>query len=397
MKIVASAPALQTAFGLAALVTPKAGYLLESAGGETTVSSQDGSRKIKVKLECKADDGVRVVIPATKDDIFRHLEGDVTIEPFEAEGVPSVRVEDSLGASQEFVTSDPRSVKSVQFTPSGSPDEFPAALLKEGLGRIRHSVVSPSDPKADDLSKTAQLFGSKVGGDAGNGFFYASDKVRVGYFYSAALKCVNGFEVHLQHLPVLLQALGKSDGLVSIYNSDGWYYMVADSLTFGWARTDKAYQKLLMYGWDAETHALSLNKALALKALKQVRTALDPKEDRIRIQYSDGNLTFQGADAGSKAKSRAVPTKVAQVRPSKGQEDTEFSCNVGLNALIEAVEHSAGSEIELRYLQRTTTNSEGDVSTQHMFRVVDEFKVGSGKGQDEGFQCMAIRFMPSRR
>lgn len=397
MKIVASASALQAAFGLAAIVTPKAGYLLESVGGETTVSSQDGTRKIKVKLECQADDGVRIVIPATKDDIFRHLEGDVTLEPFDAEGAPSVRIEDTLGASQEFVTSDPRAVKSVQFTPSGSPDEFPAALLKEGLSRIRHSVVSPSDPKADDLSKTAQLFGSKVGGDAGNGFFYASDKVRVGYFFSSALKCVNGFEVHLQHLPVLLQAIGKTDGLVSIYSSDGWYYMVADGLTFGWARTDKAYQKLLMYGWEAETHALTINKALALKALKQVRTALDPKEDRIRIQYADSNLTFQGADAGSKAKSRAVPTKVARVRPCKEQEETEFACNIGLNALIEAVEHSSGAEIELRYLQRTTQDAEGNSVTQHMFRVVDEFKVGSGKGQDEGFACMSIRFMPSRR
>lgn len=405
MKLQVDAEAFQEALTTVSVVTPASGFLIEAVDGKLFLSAQDDARKIRVECAAlKAETG-KFVLPTQRAATFKHLEGTVTIDFLEEDGAPTIKIEDSEGTSQSFITLNPLAVKPISTGDLVGLSTFPAAILKAGLSAVKHSVAGEKDQKVNDINRIVQLF--DVNSSDADGYLYACNKTCSGYFFSPLLKSGRGFTVHVLHLPLLLQFLARCAGTVELSESQNYFYLTGDTVMFGWAKTAESNPKLPFYGLEHDKYLLRFNKEQLVKVLRQLRASLDAKEDRIRMTYTAEGQTlgFLGADAGAKVKSRQISVTAVEGGIGGGAENTDFVSNMNLNMFLEIAEHLDSPEAVLRVLFRKEKPQEGETEghTKAFFRIFDDFKmlpngkVASKEGAEGFSECRTIRAMPSRR
>lgn len=417
MRFRAQITDLNEALGLVSVVTPRpipnqgAGYLMVVSGTTCSVYSHDGARKAKTSFEVSDVDGDgSFVLPVEKVSALKYLDGYADFKAGKSDDRFFVEYESEAGAKQEFSTFDPMAIKpfdeELAAPSNGEGDVFPAAILREALNLVKPFFSPLADSRvSDEAFKTIRLFDGRTDDTKkGNGVMYAADKVRAGYFSCEALKDMS-LSVHGQHLPVLLSFLAKCEGNVTILAcASSTFVRNSKGQVFGWPHQTKQHEKFSYYGLKMDQFILRMPKDLLVKALRYVRNGIDPRKDKIRVQYSYENKTLQIVASEEASRIESPPVGVLPVEESEtgagslGNKE-DFAANLNLNQFLELVEPMKGHEVTLR-VANVPLNGE----TQTLLRTIEEFHLNeqgrvvipSPEGE-KAYPCKVTRYMPSRK
>lgn len=406
---------LNEALSLVSVVTPRpigtqgSGYLFRLSGTTCMVYSQDASRKVRTSFEVTDVEGEgSFVLPVDKTSALKYLDGYADFTASKSGDRYVVSYESETGARQEFTTFDPMSIKPFddEMDDAKSTDTYPVAVLREGLSLMKTYISPVGDAKVSEESfKALHLFdGSTETTKKGNGYFYAADKIRVGYFYCEALKD-KSLSVHGQHLPTLLGFLSKCEGDVQLLTCQSTTFVKnSRGQVFGWARQAKQADKFAYYNLKLDGFVLRVPKDQLVKALRYIRGGLDSKADKIRLQYSHETPTLRIIASEDSSRIESAPVGVRVVEESDTGagamgSTTDFAFNLNLNQFLDIVDPVKGNEVMLRVVV-----PKEDTDASPMLRTIEEFFIND-QGRivihpaegEKAYQCKVTRYMPSRK
>jgi len=418
MKFRLQAEDLNEALNVVSIVPPRpitsqggAGFLFVVEGSTCRIHSRDALRQARAEVEVTDVDGDgSFIYPSDKVKALAYLDGWIEFEAGHDKDDDRywVKYRSEGAAESERSTYDPRLVQSMDEGLDAAETEytFPSALLKEGLGVTKRYLAKPTETGVEDQFKILQLFDeSKKEWARGDGHLFASDHVRVCYFYCEALKG-KGLTVHGQHMPMLLAFLAKCEGEVTIKLGQGVTYIVnSKGWALGWAHHVKTHGKFSYYGHKMDGWLLKVDKDIILKTLRHTRAELDKRRDKIRVEYTheDTSLRFRSSEGSGKVCSvpvGVVPVEDDQGAGTKGKTD-DFAANVNIDFLLGLFEPMHDHQAEFRASLVPAGQGRREVV---LFRTIEEFWLSeSGKllispsdTKEESYQCRVTRFMPSR-
>jgi hypothetical protein len=394
-------------------VTPQggSGYLFVVKGDQCFIHSRDALRRVRAEVAITDADGDGYFIyPADRIACMKYVDGWVAFEAGHDEGEDRywVRYETEGGAKQERSSYDPRLMQALdeELEKTGEEHTFPAALLREGISVTKSYLAKAADSRVDDHFKTLQLFDkSKKEWESGDGHLFAADNIRACYFYCEAF-CGKGLAIHGQHLPALATFLSKCEGDVTIKLGEGVTFVIdAKGRALGWSHHVKQHGKFSYYSYKMDKFLLRTPKDLLVKTLRYVRTELDSRRDKIRIQYEheDKSLRFQASEASGKTSS--APVGIEPVKDDHGSggdgDSKDFAANANINYLLDLVEPMKGHQVDLRAAVVPAAQGRREMV---LFRTTEEFWLSaSGKvliskddSKEEAYLCRVTRFMPSK-
>lgn len=408
---------LNEAFAAVAIVSPLqmgnqgSGFLFRvEAGAEGNgvcrVYSQDGSRKASSAFDIQdlEGEGTTFAFPLEMTSVFKYLDGLVTLEAGKTEDRYWISYETNDGAAQEFTTFNPALLKPFDDEINdGDSTEYPSSLLRESLTLLKGFLADTKDSRADEAYKGIQLFDGNS--EKGSGFVYAADRIRAGYFYCEALAQARGLAVHGKHIPGFLAFLSRCDKKVTIRVGKAMTYAVSGKNAFGWTHASKTHEKFSFYSFKTDKYVLRAPKESLIKALRYVRSGLDVRKDKVRVEYScaDQTLQLRASDESNKIKSQIVRTVPIDEGESGGGSEglvSNFEFNLNINQIIDLIEPVKGNEVVLRF----AVQKKDDETVSVFIRSVEEFflneagrVVAPPSGGEKAFPCKVIRYMPSLR
>jgi len=418
MKFRLQAEDLNEALNVAALVPPRpitsqgyAGFLFVVEGDICRIHSRDAQQQARSEVAVTDVEGEgSFIYPSDKIKELQFLDGWIEFESGHDEDDDRywVTYRSEGAAESERLSQDPRLVQSMDegLDSAGTEFTFQSTLLKEALGVSKGYLAKANDTAVGDHFKILQLFDeSKKEWARGDGHMFASDHVRVCYFYCEALKG-KGLTIHVQHIPVLLSFLAKSEGEVTVKLGEGVTYVVnSKGWALGWAHHVKTHGKFSYYSHKMDGWLLKVDKDILLKTLRYTRGSLDKRQDKIRVEYTYEDTSLRFRTSETKGKVCSVPVGVVPVEGddgagSKGKTD-DFAANVNINYLLDLFEPMRSNQAELRVSLIPGGKGKREVV---LFRTLEEFWISeSGKElisredtKEEAYQCRVTRFMPSK-
>lgn len=369
------------------------------------VYSQDGSRKASTTFDIQDLEGEGdFAFPLEMTAVFKYLDGLVTLESGKTEDRFWVKYEAEGGAAQEFTTFNPALLKPFDDEiEDGDATEYPSALLRESLTLLKGFLADAKDSKTEESYKGIQLFDSKA--EKGAGFVYASDRIRAGYFYCEALAQARGLAIHGKHIPGFLAFLSKCDKMVTIRIGKSMTYAVSGKNAFGWTHASKTYEKFSFYNFKTDKYVLRAPKEILAKALRYVRSGLNARKDKVRVEYNhaDKTLQFRASDESNKIKSQivgVVPIDEGELGGGSEGLKSNFETNLNINQIIDLIDPVKGNEVVLRF----AVQKKDDETAQVFIRSVEEFFLNENgrvvpppTDGEKAFPCKVIRYMPSLR
>lgn len=418
MKFKTQTSDLSAALSVASVVRPipvdsqgSAGYLFRIQGERCYVYSEDDRQKSRVDFPIFDVEGEGAfVYPTGHTNTFQYLDGWVEFEPKSEAGVFLIEYRTEGGASSKMSSFDPKALQSLDKDLDSATEgpTFPVALLKEAVSLGKKYLAEANDGQAKEYFKAFQIFDdSKESWAKGNGHFFAANGYRAFYFYSPDFE-ERGLCIHTLRVGLLESFLSKSEGEIRIRKSERATYLVnSKNQVIGWADQVVEHEKFNYYALTKDTFILRIPKEVASKALLAVRTELDSKRDRVRVQYNHerGTLQFHTSDGANEFSS--IPVGVVPLDSSDGTEEApiiggdqskkaDFTFNVNINYFMDLISPVKAHEVELRV---------GPVNeTSYLIRTIEEFYLDS-KGKvlispeegEKAHKCRVTRFMSNKK
>ncbi len=415
MKFQTQASDLKRALDVATLVPPVVassqgaiGYLFVVKDGKCSIHSRDEQRRVRVDLEVSDVEGEGAfVYPPDKVDALQFLDDGIEFEAGQTGDRYWVKYVSDSGAKAERSTCDPDLLQPLDEDLDRAAEGYtlPAALLREGLTMTKGYIAKVGDTRTEDQYKTVQLFdaAAKKEWSKGDGCLYACDHIRMIYFMCEAFKG-KGLSIHGQHLPTLMSFLSKCEGDVRIRAGEGVTFMInSKGSVFGWSQHSKQHGKYAYYPLKMDSFVLKILKAPLMRTLKLIRAELDPKKDKIRIEYShtDKALRYKLSETSGQVESNPVTVDpLVDEEKGTGQAGltTDFAGNINVDQMIDLVEAIKETHVELR-----ASILERDGRDYILFRTIERFPMNAAgkvlvdkKADEEVFLCEVTRFMPSK-
>jgi len=418
MKFRVQASDLNEALDVVGIVPPRAvnpqgasGYLFIVKGDQCSIHSRDTLRRVRVEVPVTDVEGEgSFIYPADRIASMKYVDGWVAFETGhdESEDRYWVRYETQGGAVQERSGPDPRLMQPLdeELEKDGDEHSFPAALLREGIAVTKAYLAKAANNRVDDQFQTLQLFDkSKKEWERGDGHLYAADNIRACYFYCEAF-CGKGLAIHSQHLPSLSTFLAKCEGDVTIKLGEGVTFVIdAKGRALGWSHHVKHHGKFGYHSYKMDKFLLRTPKDLLVKTLRHVRTELDKRRDKVRIQYTheDKSLRFQASEGSGKTSS--APVGVEPVKDDHGSggdgDSKDFAANANINYLLDIIEPLKGHQVDLRAWVVPASQGRREMV---LFRTTEEFwlsasgsvLISKDDSKEEAYLCRVTRFMPSK-
>lgn len=406
MKISFDMSNLVQALDLASIVTPPktagaAGYLFIVKGNECYVYSRDSACVARSSFVLRSSDGDgSFVYPSDYVGSLKLLAS--TSDTCEIEAIQdgekfTVRYHASSGAKAERGSFDPRLLETCdQDLGEATGDQtYPSGLLREAIG-LAKPFLSKADGVDESLKGLQILDATKPEYAKGDGCMYASDGTRAFYFRCTAL-AGKSLDVHGQHLSQLTNFLSSRAEEVTIKRGKHFTFaMDAKGNVFGWPKHAKVHGKFGYYSLNSDQYIISMPKVRINTSLMHMRSELDPKEEKIKINFDPErrSLTFEVASGSAKVEGIPIQVTIKQADP----DQKPWSFGVNINQLLELVSATKGHDVELRVrVLPATGDRRNDVA---MFRTVESFNLDvAGKVAIEvegAFECQVTRFMPSK-
>lgn len=417
MKFRVQATDLNNALNVVTLVSPTvvtsqgaSGYLFVVQDGKFSIHSRDEHRRIKVDVPVNdAEEDGSCIYPADKVASMRYLDGWIDFEAGQEEGGQFwVKYQSEGGAKAKRSTCDPSLMQTIDEDLEKAKEGFtvPAVLLREALTVTRGYAAKAADTRLDDQYKTVQLFdaAAKKEWAKGDGCVYATDHIRMIYFFCEALKG-KGLAVHGRHFQCVMSFLAKCEGEVTIRPGENVTFLTdAKGNTLGWSDHYKHHGKYSYYPLKMDGFVFRVPKSSLIKTLKLVRAELDPKRDKIRVKYTHDtpSLWFTASDTKGDVESNPVGVKpvVDEEKGTGGSGLTrDFTTNVNIDHLLDLVNDVKDHEVEFR----AAVVEKGD-REYVLFRTIERFLMNAeGKieiseegAKGETYPCEVTRFMPSK-
>jgi hypothetical protein len=291
---------------------------------------------------------------------------------------------------------------------------LPVAVLREAL-KLSRDFHGDRDnkPGAKAEYKTIQLFDSNYEVEdpenrgsmhrpyeKGDGILYAANGRQSLHFECDAFKG-KSLAIPGTSAVLLVDFLGKCAGNVVVHAGERMTFAVDEGshAVFGWQHVATLHSKHSYYGLGNDQFVFRVPKADLLAAIRQVRAAMGPKDDSVRLQWSKTHGTFQlevaeGAATGSKSK--LVPVAATVTDPDRIVEP-----HVNVDGLSALFKDAKGGDVQLRiYL---TEPKEKRPKGGAFLRTVDTFYLNAEGKPVAGdapipvgaHRCTVTRFMPS--
>ena len=410
MKFKVQAADLNEALGSVSSVTPSplgqgpAGFLFIVKGDRCFVYSRDDSRVARADFPVTdVDEDGSFVYPAEYISSFKFAKGWIEFEAGKEDERFYIKHLTEGGQSFDRSGIDPRMIASCDDDLEGATEGhvMSAAILREALSLVKPFVAAENNSRAAEHHKGLQIFDdSNEAWKKGDGTLFATNGVRACYVFCELFKG-KGLVLLGQHLGHVMTFLSKSEGDITLRNSENMLYAVdSKGRAIGWGRHEKTHPKYGYHPFKLDKYVLGLDGDLLLNELRYIRQCLDPKRDKIRVTYDHKNksLRFLTSETSGKGESAPVLVKVV-VEEGKEEPNEDFACNVNVNALIELFEGVKNHVVDLRIAILPPKNgSKGGA----LFRTVDDFKLTpDGKvppitsEAKDAFQCRVTRFTPS--
>lgn len=391
-------------------LTPKgdfAGYLFVVRGDICFVYSRDAQRVARATISILEAEGEgSFIYPSAYVDAFKFVGDEVTFDVSSENDAHTLKYTTRSGATAERTSCNPSLLaacdKDLEEASEGC--EFPVAILREALGSSRVFLPKPKDEKkVEEHFNTIQIFdNSKPEWEKSNGYLYASNSTQSTFFYSDAF-LGKYLAVHGSHLGALGAFLSKSAGSIRVRIGKSMTFVVDDKgRVFGWVHTTKTHSRITYYALKQDQIVLMLSADNINKALRYIRTELETKHDRVRINFDEAGKTLQIqiSESTTKATSFLVPVDVLQNEVNRG-----FSYHANINHLLDLFNGLKGQKVMFRIA--IVLPSERRPKESACFRTIDEFwmddegKVLAGSDVKEedrpvgAHRCRVTRFMPS--
>jgi hypothetical protein len=299
----------------------------------------------------------------------------------------------SSGAKAERSSFDPKILFTCDQDLSEAevgPD-FSAGILREAIAQARPYLSKEGN---DESHKGLQVLDSTRPEYAkGNGCLFVTDGTRTFYFNSTHFQDKH-LEVHGQHLGQLVNFLGKTNKVTVKYSKGVTFVVDTKGNVFGWPKHVKGHSKFGYYPLKSDTYVFRIPKVRLVNSLAHVKSELESKEDKIKINFDPEKKTLCfGVSAGT-AKVEGIPVQIEILQA----ESTPWSFGVNVNHMAEIVNGVKGNEIEFRvWIVPSQGERRNDVA---LFRTIDKFMLDeSGKVTTEpegAVECQVTRYMPSK-
>lgn len=414
MKMTVVASALVEAFSVASSVTPKAvtpngvaGFLLKVEGDTCHIYSRDVAHVAKTTLSVTDGEDGSAVYPLPSVAALKYLgDQEIVIRSYEEEGAHMISYESSSGASSVKVTVDPdlflvcdTDIQAARER--GESTVLPAGVLRHMLGTVKPFAADLKDSKAEEHFRTVQLFDASLPDySSGNGYMYAATGIISCSAYCDTLEG-KSLAVHVSHVPQLIEFLSAATGNVTILHGENMEFVeTEDGKVFGFLHHHKTHTTFRIYPLSKDGYVLRIPKRLFQDAVAYARSEMDPKENKVRLQYTikGGNgtpeirLSFEGGNKNT-TKTFAVPVAPSMEDGVSKEGGEDFSLAVNIDHITQLFSGVTAHEAELRVsLVVTMGRTSGLLRTRDTYRVDDTGKV-SATGSHS---CTVYRFAPSR-
>lgn len=423
MKFKTQLSDLNQALTRASIIKPKedlsgiSGFLMVARGETCFLYSEDEDSfqrtRVSIPITELEEEG-SMILPSRAAAPLSVLEGEVTFTSKLEDGAHQVLYETSGGAEQTMPTLDARYLNSLDedYEAAEKVSSFSPAVLRDALQQVKPFMPADSaDPKVKDTHKCLQIMDdSKPEWAEGNGTAYGTTGSKSCYYYCDGLKG-HGLSLHGLRVPLLLKFLSKTTEDITFKKSGTSSYFVTEdgNHVIGWSDSVTPHKKFDYYTLAGDTHILRLTQSVMVKNLEYIRKSLDPKQDRVRIQYDHekGMIRIHAADNG--ATTVSPPIGVVPLSPEDGTEEnpivgglkskTEgFACNFSVNNLLDMIGPAKGYDVQLRVAPFPKRDG------AFLFRTIEAYSInGDGKvvipgneEEDKVYQCQVTRFSLSR-
>ncbi len=416
MKFRLQAADLNSALAVVTLVQPTvltsqgaAGYLFVVKGGKCSIHSRDEHRRVKVDVPVDDVEGDgSFIYPVDKVSSVAYLTGWIDFEAGQDEDRFWVKYQSEGGAKAERSTCDPSLMQPIDEDLEKAEVQFTVhkALLYEGLSQTKGYAAKSGDNRLDDQYKIVQLFDAKAKKEwaKGDGCIYATDHIRMIYFFCEELKG-KSFTVHSRHFQCLMAFLNKCEGELTVRsNESATFISDSNGNILGWSGVLKFHGKYAYYPLKMDGFVLNIPKSSLMNTLRFVRAELDPKKDKVRVEYTheDKSLRFKASEASGMAESvpvGVVPVVDEEKGTGKAGIESDFATNLNINHLIDVVDPIKGHQVEFRAMVANKGGRE-----YVLFRTIDRFllnedgkiEISEESAKGKTFQCEVTRFMPSK-
>lgn len=397
MKIKFSTSALQVALSVVGVVPPKPGgttppaFLFTPEANGFIVQSRDGNQEVRTFLAAdEVEDGEAFLLPATYLEAIKLSGTHVVLETKEEQGTKLLSFKGERGNQSDRPLLDTMKVIPCTSKAGDKAQEIPLAPLIEALNQAKAFLPKLTDATVDEAFKSVLLVDDKAPGrKIGPGYVYAADGYRAFYFHCPAFEG-KSFALQGTVLPVVVSFLSKLESNTVLVDQTArklTFQSGASSITV--PVSAKVHDKVSLYTKDTVT--LMVPKEPLIEAVRYVRSDMDPKMVKIRVEYTvdPGFLTFVAVNGSQKASSFPVLAKPKDETEAP-TEDRAFAVNV--EHLMTLLSSCKGQAVELRlnYLNR-------DGQDLTMLRTVDEFTVTpEGKvAATGGSPCKVTRYVGS--
>lgn len=294
---------------------------------------------------------------------------------------------------------------------------FSTGLLREALNLSKSFHGGGNQKGDDDHFKVVQLFdknkevddpanpGKKLKPfENGDGFLFASDKVRTLHFQSDNF-AGRHLNIHSTHMPLLQSFLAKASGKVKILTGTNKTFAVDErGRVFGWAHTQKSHSKFSYSsgtkGVDAAI-TLKISKFDMLNALKYMKEELETGRDKIKFIFNSDNKTIQFQIAEGKGLGLSSMYVDAPIDESSTNVK-DFAISVNITYLMGLFEDAKGNVVTTRVSIMDPDAAKGRTKQNGLLRTFDDFildadgkVVEGGKLPDGASTCKVTRYAPS--
>jgi hypothetical protein len=407
---------LNRAFSLVSIVTPQSnaqggggGYLFSVRGNqECAIYSRDNSKhEARTSLTITDVQGEgQFMFPAEYISGFQYVDGPIKVTASEIDGAFKVRYQFANSGVSDRVTFDPRDMydfeQDIQTTKETvEPKVFSIKVLQFALSAARSYLPKSNDQVDQDFYKTIKIFGDADPELAkkANGYMVASNSKEIFYLYCSAFV---GKDLTLPqaHLSLIDSFLSRSQGTVSVYNTDNKAYIInGQGDVLGWPRQSAEYTKFQYYA-KSEEIVVQVEPDVLIKRLKWAKTQLPKDKYGVRLHFNPETTQFKISvtDANTVSESEPVATKSADVKVTE-----EVVINVNAQHMVHMLEGIKGEYAELRIKIVPADASNKRTKTRYMFRTIDTFFLtndgvvvgAAGTGEDEAHECRVTRYAPS--
>jgi hypothetical protein len=374
------ASALNRAIGVASIVTPQitpqtgGGYLFMVRRETCDLYSRDGKHEARSSFPISEVTGEGAfILPAEAVKGLGYISGQIHFKATEDNGAFKVKYTFGGSGANDRVSFDPRSTHMFErditaAQESVRPKEFTIKILQFGLSVAKSFLPKSGDSVDQDVFRTIRIFGNADPELArANGHMLTSNTKEICYLQCAAFMDKD-LSLPAQHLSLIESFLGRSSGVVSMYQTETKVYMInALGDVLGWPRHTVEYKKFTYYAKNDEV-VVKVSPELISLQLKYMRDEIGKDKTKIRMHFdpATNDIYFSSLEESNTLHTLAIPTEKVDVKIADS-----LAMNVNVNQILHIFEGIRGDKVEFRI--KVLPADERRPKDRFMFRTIDGF------------------------